>query len=418
MMNAVPIRVSARPPAPAPAAQPPPPVERGLGNGLDGVIALRPPQGMYHPKVQAIVFAIGAILAGLVAWLIGAGIELMFSIWGSKPTGLPALFGLIIAVPGVVVAIVAYHPEDARPHVQVGEGVASLALPGFRKPLIVSRENVRVVAIDPAPLQLFHNNKRFPISDPLPSEVFADALDRPYRDPWDPGNAPGSYDASAPPVTPPMRAHQPLPARWQPPIADIVPGGGQGSEPPAWLKAEAAALAGDSPPVPPGSPAASPAASPAENRAEPHRDHPDDQPGWAAAGSRPAPPAAGIRGYLYSGDGSALPVSAANPADLPNVAIIFNHPVILPKRALRLSPWCSAIRTTRATRVAGLMVAARNPDDAAVEFGRWGVVRPVTADDVLDGQLRPPKPLTGWRAAIFALILLAPVVIKLLSKLF
>jgi hypothetical protein len=117
--------------------------------------------------------------------------------------------------------------------------------------------------------------------------------------------------------------------------------------------------------------------------------------------------------YLFSGDGVSLPVMKMNPEDVPNVAVILHEPMRTPQHPWGfLPPFVFAGRRT----VKGFMVRVREPGRARALFGSWNVVRDVTADDVLDEDLRVAKPLRGWRIPVYATIVLMPLLLRILFR--
>lgn len=320
-------------------------------------IPLVPPQGMWGPRRAAVMTALGAIAAGLGMWLALRLIWLMFSFWGAERTIFPEVAGGSIIVVGVAFAVLTYKPERNRPSLNVAGDVLAVKLTEYARPLLVPREHVRVVAIDDTPVKLFTKNHRFPIAGTLPEAVFADALERRRYNPWDPGESPVPRDPA--------------------PVSGV----------------SGETDAGD--------------------------DANEDAPGWARA-RLPEPQTSSVRGYLYSGDGSALPIFCYNPNDIPNLAIVFKGPVRLPRRALDLFGVVKngdGMRRSRASVVAGMLLRVKDAEQARRAFAPWNAIRAVTADDVLDAGLRPPKPLRGWRAVAFAAFMLTPVLLKIIGRL-
>lgn len=120
--------------------------------------------------------------------------------------------------------------------------------------------------------------------------------------------------------------------------------------------------------------------------------------------------------HLFSADGTSLPVLRMNAEDVPNIAVIFDHPVQLPRRnpAVGFGP-CS-LMYLGPRRVRGLMMRVSNTMAAEMLLEPWGVVREITADDVLTERLFLPKPLRGWRILVFAGLLLAMVVMRIVVE--
>lgn len=367
-MSATPIRLSGEVRRPGPEPLRP--------NG--DVVLLTPPKGFLSPRFRAVMTALGGIAAGLALWVLLLFMNL-FALFMGTPMSLRTMIilSVIPMVGGIVLAIATYNPDDARPRIEVGTEAASLYLSGFRKPLIVPRLNVRLVDIEYTKGVPFRKNYLFPITDPLPEAVFEDAVGRPVLNPWDPGEP-----------------KHPVPR-------DPVPLGQHAV--PEWLDQMAKDGGND------------PLARQARIDAPPRPEPAETEPGWANVGGRNAPPEPRRRGHLFTADGSALPFARTSPLDFPNVAMIFNTPVRLPKRTVYVFG-CSLPFTT-ARSVAGVMVTAKRPEEAAGAFARWNVVRHVTADDVLEKGLRPPKPLKGMRGLLYAASALGFVLVRALAEL-
>lgn len=363
MMSPVPMR------APAGPAAPPPGTDPARAPGTQPVapfgnrVELVPPRGLRNSRIMAVIVAVGGIVLGLMAWGALAFIEMMFSIWGSERSNAPIYFGGGIAVLSFAYAAYLWtRVENLSAGITVNADRMIVSLPEWRHPLMVPRSQVRLIAIDDRPLIPFTKNERFPIDGELPGEVFADALDRSGSNPWEPKPSPVPSDPVPAPPMPSLHAAPPPP-----------PDGYQ----------------------------------PAESDA-----------GWASVGSRRPAPQAGRFGHLYSGDGSALPLFVYNETDLPNLALVFTGDLPLPHRSMGFSIMGSrrSIRSSKARRARGMMLRARNGAQARGVFDAWGIVRNPHADDVLGAGLRPPKPLMGWRLAAYAAMLLAPFIIRLITK--
>ena len=138
--------------------------------------------------------------------------------------------------------------------------------------------------------------------------------------------------------------------------------------------------------------------------------------GWASAGSAPR----WIReGYLWSGDGSSLPFLRVGPGDVPNVALLFEGRVPTPRPPwwYFLSPLSGRSPMFVGGRaVGGVLVRLRDPQAAASAFEEWGVVRRITAEDVLEKGLLVAKPLRGWRIVAYAVLFLGPVLVDLVLR--
>jgi hypothetical protein len=135
-------------------------------------------------------------------------------------------------------------------------------------------------------------------------------------------------------------------------------------------------------------------------------------PGGAIPPWRPA--------HLWSGDGSSLPFLRLGPGDVPNVAILFEGRIATPRPPWWLPFTASSRRAPLfmgGRKVSGVLVRLRRAADAADAFAAWGVVRDVTADDVLAQGLLVAKPLRGWRVIAYAGLLAGPFVIQLVLRL-
>jgi hypothetical protein len=120
--------------------------------------------------------------------------------------------------------------------------------------------------------------------------------------------------------------------------------------------------------------------------------------------------------HLFSADGSALPVLRVNPGDVPNIAIVLDESVRTPRPPFGLVLGCRAPVFAGGRRVRGMLLRVSSAERAAAAFGRWDVVRDVTAQDVIEEDLRLPKPLAGWRAAVYGVVLFLPVVLKIIFR--
>lgn len=120
--------------------------------------------------------------------------------------------------------------------------------------------------------------------------------------------------------------------------------------------------------------------------------------------------------HLFSADGSALPLFRVNAEDIPNLAIILDESVRTPRAPLGIFVGCRAPVIAGGRRIRGMLLRVAEPARAAEAFGRWSVVRDVTAQDVLEERLLLPKPLKGLRAAIYSAVLLLPLVLRILVR--
>jgi hypothetical protein len=320
-------------------------------------------------RVMAILMILGGILGGLVVagGLLVAGFMLSF---GSSPSRgdvvFATLLGLSVALCGVVLGVLTYRYAGVRSGIAVGEDHLEISYQAFKKKVVVPRSAVRAVDIDDAPTHLFTANARFPIAGDLPEGVFADALDNHPAAPWDD-------------LDPERR-----PTPWEFPRRPR-PNGGPDAGPDGY--------AHDDP----------------------------ESPGWASSGHAAVfRMFAGREAHLWSGQGSSLPFLRCGPGDVPNLAVLFNTPQFAPRPPwwFDLLPGNSRIARFRGGReVRGFLMKMRHPSAAAGAFEPWGVVRPITADDVLAEGLLIAKPLKGVRAVVYAGLILTPMVISLVSRL-
>lgn len=316
-------------------------------------------------RVLAVFIAIGGVVAGagVVGLLFIASFVLSF---GSEPSradvAVTLSLGGLIAVFGLIAAVMTWRHAAVRSMVTVTPAGLELGYRAFGRAIVVPREAVRAVTIDDTPPILFTKNERFPIAGALPQHVFADALDNLPRLPWedfDPERGPGA-------VTPGVIVED-----------TQLPVGGYRHDDPA-------------------------------------------EAGWASSATATGP-VFGRQGYLWSGDGSSLPFLRLGPADVPNVAILFERPQKTPR-----APWWFAVAppASRAPlffggrSVSGVLLRLRDPHAAAAAFTGWGIVRPISADDVLEKGLRVAKPLRGWRIPAYVILFLAPFVIQALLRRF
>lgn len=307
-------------------------------------------------RVLAVLMIVGGIIGGAaVAGLLWLFLGI-FSLWGSPPTAadltIIAVIGFAIAATGTACGILILRLWGRSRGLWVMEGSASIAYPGFGAPLVIPRESVRVVAIDAQPFRPFRDNKRFRIHGRLPEGTFTDALEGFPRPPWEP--------PSEGPKTP-----------W------FLPG------------------------------------RPPEGAVSKRYPTPDNPQGYVVATVE-------RESWLFSAHGSSLPVLRLGPEDVPNVAVIFDHPLPTTKPTFGYSAGQIMGKTSILFRggrpVRGVMLRVRDPERAAAAFARWGVLRNVTADDVVEEGLRVARPLRGWRVAAYAILVFAPLVIDLVFK--
>lgn len=322
-------------------------------------------------RVMSVFIGLAGLAGGLVLFGVLMIASFIFS-FGSPPSRGDVTFaaglGGFIAAVGVALAIMTWINAGRPSRVVVGGDALEIAYRPFAAPLAVTRAQVRVVAIDDQPMRPFRNNPRFPIEGALPEDVFADALDNAPLPPWED-------------LDPERHARRRL----------------------------------------------SPAAVWGRLHRRPDHDgsrgysHDDpSSPGWASGGPGSALPVAARRSYLWSSAGSSLPFLRIGPADVPNLAIIFNDTLATPRASwwfwlLPLNNRCApGFRGGRAVR--GLLMKVKDPRGAEAAFGRWGVVRPITSEDVLAEGLLVAKPLVGVRAAIYAVSMAGLIIVQLLLR--
>lgn len=317
-------------------------------------------------RIRAVLFAVGSVLRGaLLTGLLFFG-SLILS-FGSPPDSGEVLFaiglGAAVAIGGVALAVLTYRHAGRPMGVTVGEDELEIAFKTFKDPFVVPRSCMRAATVDEARTGLYPN-ARFPIAGALPEDVFADALDNLPAGPWD------DLDPSRRAASPAVIWELPTPAR-----------------------SHAGEYAHDDP----------------------------DGPGWGSKGKRvdfPMPPR---DAFLWSGHGSSLPFLRLRPGDVPNLAIVFHEPRHAPS-----APWWFDLTplnvrcwpTFRGGRdVRGVLLRVADPAAAEAAFTRWGIFRPVTAEDVLEEGLLIGKPLAGRRALVYAGIVLGSLALDVLFRL-
>jgi hypothetical protein len=275
-----------------------------------------------------------------------------------------SLIGGTVAICGLAVAVLAYRHAGRPAHVKIDGDRLEVAYETFKVPLVLARTSVRAVTTDDTPPLLFTNNKRFPIAGAIPPHAFADALDNLPAAPWE------DFD-------PDRRGRVPSPA-----VIEHM--GGARKQPDGYT------------------------------HDDPARD------GWASAGSYRHSFGSPREAYLWSADGSSLPFLRVGPGDVPNLAILFHEPVRTPSVPwwFELSPINTNRPLFRGGRLArGLLVRVRDAEAAASAFDRWGVVRRITADDVVEEGLLVAKPLTGMRAVAYGVVVVGSLLVDLLVRL-
>ena len=312
------------------------------------------------------LYGVGALVCGFAATGLLLLASFMFS-FGDPPDAsevlVAVLLGGVIAVGGVVVAVLSFRRASRPTGLTIHEDRLEIAYLTFKQPLVVPRPSVRAVAIDDAPFLPFTNNERFPVEGGLPEHVFADALDNWPAAPWDDFGSVGHPDTD--PLSP-------------------VPG--------VIVERPAEGYAHDDP-----------------RRA-----------GWAAGRRIESAVGFGRPAFLWSAHGSSLPFLRNGAGDVPNVAVLFHEAIRSPRPPwwLDLSPAVSRCALFRGGRpIRGLMLRVRHSVEVHDAFGPWEVLRPITAEDVVGEGLRVPKPLAGWRALAYTAIFLATVAVDVVFRL-
>lgn len=320
-------------------------------------------------RILAVLLGLGSIVAGLA--LTGLMLVASFVLsWLSPPDRAGTAFafacGGAVALAGVALAVATYRHATRPTGVFVREDEVEIAYRTFKTPLRVARASVRAVAIDDGDDPL--GGGRFRISGTVPDGAFADALDVHPSEPWnDPDPDRRGPFSSTPPVP------------WEFPTDRRASRGGYAHDDP-------------------------------------------ELPGWGSSGSHPAQIELdrGRDAFLWSAHGSSLPFLRLRPHDVPNVAILFEEPLRTPRAPwwYDLSPintrWLS-FRGGRSVR--GFLVRLTNTVAVEEAFTPWGVVRRVSADDVLEAGLLVAKPLVGFRAIAYAGLVVGPIVLGLLFRL-
>ncbi len=323
---------------------------------------------VWAQRVMAVLLGIGSILAGFAA--VGAVYVISF-VFGfmSSPSrtevAVGAAFGVAIAGAGVAIAVAAWRAAGRRSGLTVHSAGLQILYRSFARPMVIPRSAVRVVSFEDGRKHL-RGRERFPVSGDLPDDVFVDALENPSAGPLD------DLDTT-------RRGR-----------IDPWPGV-------IWERPERTSH------------------GPAYTHDDP------DAAGWASRGAR-----APILGrwsdsaFLFNKSGSSLPFLRADALDVPNVAVVFNEPLRLPRSAWwygllpslsRAAAFYPAGRSTR-----GVLMHVQDPDAAGRALASWGVVRDITADDVIEQGLLLAKPLMGWRAGVYALLIGGPILLNLIIR--
>jgi len=316
-------------------------------------------------RILALLIAIGAPLAGVAVTGFLLVISFVLS-FGSPADGgewvVAAALGGLVAIIGWLLAFVTYRDAGRLLRAKLDGGQIEITYNTFKAPFVVPRTSVRVVAVDAAPSRMFTNNKRFPIAGSVPPDMFADALDNLPAGPWD------DLD--------PERRGKRYPS-------------------PEVIREDAAT-----------------------SHVGYSHDDPDRK-GWASAtsgGPALAPPR---EAYLWSAAGSSLPFLRVGPGDVPNVALVFDEPQRTPRPPwwFDLSPLHGRFHYFRGgRRVRGLLLRVADPSAAEQAFARWGLLRQITADDVVEEGLLIAKPLAGRRAIAYAVMVIVPLLADLIFR--
>jgi len=320
-------------------------------------------------RVLAVLMIVGGPVIGLGVTLAFLMLSFVFS-FGDPADGpefaVAVGSGIVVGVTGIVLGVLAYRFAGRPSGISVADDHVEIAYKTFKETLIVPRSAVRVVDIHDEQARPLSRHARFPIEGPLPEGAFADALDNYPAAPWDdldPERRPVPWDLPRQPGTDLPR---------QPGVDGYV------------------------------------------------HDDPDEA-GWASGERlRSIFSFKNRDAHLWSGQGSSLPFLRCGPGDIPNVAIVFNAPQRAPRPPwwYDLLPGATRLARFRGGReVRGFVMRMRSPAAAREAFSGWDVVRPVTADDVLDEGLLIAKPLAGVRAIVYTVLVVGPIVIGLVQRL-
>ncbi|MFN2641244.1 MAG: hypothetical protein ABR548_05020 [Actinomycetota bacterium] len=170
-----------------------PALRRTLVRAID-VVLLAPGSGTAGRRIMAVLMIIGSVIAGFATWFAVMFFSAILNMWGSaKPdTAVALAMGLIVGCGGVAWGVLTYLPWTKTAGAGVADGVLQLSYVGFRKPLLVDRSLIRVVAVDDGLQNSSHKHKRFPVTGELPPYAFVDALDTFPSPPMQP---PGDHPA-------------------------------------------------------------------------------------------------------------------------------------------------------------------------------------------------------------------------------
>ncbi|MGH9195984.1 MAG: hypothetical protein ACRD1T_09620, partial [Acidimicrobiia bacterium] len=294
---------------------------------------LVPGSGRTTARIRSILNAIGGIVIGAGIFLIGA---LISSIFTGRPSDLVVLgaISFLCAGGGVGFGILNWRAWNREFYLSVSGAGLEIAYVGFREPMRVPRESVRVVAVDesggPA--------HRFPLSEKTPT-----------------GRDTSRTDTTA------QQGRQPRDP-YASPFVDVS-SGDRGPQDPGWAA-----------PVPT-----------SESKFMDRARDPD---------------------YLYSltnshgprGE-SGLPFLKLNPEDTPNVAIVFNEDLSMPKSPPGVDfpgggIWNGAGVFGGGRKVPGVMISVVDAARVRAALEEWKVVRPISAQDVFEGVIFHPSRFT------------------------
>lgn len=316
-------------------------------------------------RVGAVLLAIGSVVAGVAVVGVILFMALIFE-FGSPPDGtdlaVAVALGAPIALGGIIIAIIEYRRAGTRSGVTIGSDRLTIAYPAFSRALVVPRALIRAIAIEETGTRSLAR-ERFAVAGDLPADVFVDALDVPSA-------GFGDLDTAR------RDRIDPTPA--------VI-----------WERPDRRAYGMD----------------------DAHDD--PDRAGWASGGSAPPPPPPPRDAFLFSRQGHSLPFLRSDMLDVPNVAIVFREPIRLPRASWWFgfgprSARSAFYRGGRETR--GVLLNVGDPTGARMALESWDVVRPITAEDVIEQGLLLAKPLVGWRALAYALLIGGPALLSLIIR--
>ncbi len=323
----------------------------------EGPATVRLPLFQASHQTRRVLASVGIALAGLVGAVAITGglllLQAIFSLWGGDvDVVVPSILGGVILVGGVVLAVLVYRANAEEPRLEITADELVIHHPAWRHAFRVARAQVRLVTVDDRP-----GTDRFPVEGDVPEGATTDLLDVLTG---------GVHEVKVPRDPVQLGARAPA----------------QTEHDPGWVLGDGA-----------------------------------DR----SIMSRPM-----TQRRLSTAHGAALPMLRLNPGDVPNVAVLFTEELRQPPgawfgvggpRAIfgrRGLPDLNAVRGGAPAR--GLLGRVADPAGASAAFGAWDVVRVATADDILDLELRVPRPLRGWRLAAAAALILVPVVLDVLTR--